>query len=87
MPRGAVGSERSVVVRSDRIGGAAQDASSTLLPSSTSSVSPSSDARSSRAMDPSARYAARRWPLTVELCAWLAEDLAGEGASRIDCRR
>ncbi len=53
--RGVVDFGRSVVIVSDSIGGVRQDASSRLLPPSTSLVGPSSGARSSRAMEPSAR--------------------------------
>ena len=53
--RGVVDFGRSVVIVSDSIGGVRQDASSRLLPPSTSLVGPSSGARSSSAMEPSAR--------------------------------
>jgi adenine-specific DNA-methyltransferase len=55
VPRGVVDFERSVVIRSDRVGGVGQDASSRFLPPSTSLVGSSSGVRSRRPIEPSAR--------------------------------
>ena len=55
VPPGVVGIERSVVMLSDWVGGVGQDASKTVFARSTSLVSSSSRAGSSRAIEPSDR--------------------------------
>ena len=55
VPLGVVDFERSVVIRSDGVGGVGQDASSRLFAPSTSLVRSSSVTRSSSAIEPSER--------------------------------